>query len=109
MKISSVRYAVNSFNELRDEFEDAVQQLGLQSLICLVRQHHMDVDRGWAFFEIGLDVLRQPELDDRGEYVFWGKMTEERAGKDKQVMVIVDPETINSIEFEIYEPDSDAA
>ncbi len=108
MKISAVQYAITKFNELRGEFEDAIQQLGLQTLVCMVRQHYLDVDRGWAFFEIGLETLVDPAVGPQSplptEYVLWGKMVEERAGKDKQVIVIVDPETIDSIEFEIYDP-----
>lgn len=107
MKIASVRYAVDSFLELRGQFLEVIQTLGLQALVCMVRQHHVDVDRGWAFFEVGLDrVSSHSDADDVVDYVFWGKMEEERAGKHKEVMVILDPETIDSIEFEVYNPES---
>lgn len=109
MKIWSVKYAVKEFNELRDEWEEVIASMGLDVLVCMVRQHYMDVDRGWAFFEIGIEEILEPGLDGRGEYVFWGKMAEVRVKKDKQIRVIIDPETIDSIEFEIYDPRPDEA
>ena len=105
MKISSVKYAVNSFADLKDDYDEVVSALGLHPLTCLVRQHYMDVDRGWAFFDIGLDEVDHPGLDDAARsWVFWGKLSEVRGENLKQVQVFLDPETIDSLEFEIYDP-----
>jgi hypothetical protein len=104
VKVPTIKYAVNTFNEMRGELGGLIEEIGLPALVCMVRQHHMDVDRGWAFFEIGVDVLEEPGLDGVGQYVFWGKLIEDRADKEKTVMVIIDPETIDSIEFEVFDP-----
>jgi hypothetical protein len=109
MKLASLQFAVNSFLEIKAEFDDVGAQLGLPRLTCLVRQHHMDVDRGWAFFEVGLERVAAVELDAAADYVFWGMMEEDGAAKPKQVMVVLDPETIDSFEFEAYKPESSEA
>jgi hypothetical protein len=106
LKDSSIGYAIQRFNELRSELEDVSAELGLPPLLCFVRQkkNHTDVDNGWAFFEIDLKPGRRNEAEIFNELVFIGKMREVRPdGQEKVVEIVIDPETIASIEFELFE------
>ena len=106
MKASSIGYAIHRFNELKSELEGVVTELGLPPLLCFVRQkkNHTDVDNGWAFFEIDLKPGRRDGAEIFADLVFVGKMKETRPdGQEKMVEIIIDPETIASIEFELFE------
>lgn len=94
MRIEVVEVAVNTFLDLQAEHADVIQGLGLDGLVCLIRQKGMDSDNGWACYEIGLEIK---------EGAFWGKFVEKRGDVDKRVQIFIDCEDIDSIEFEVYD------
>ena len=102
MNKSSIKYAVARFNALKNELEP----LGAE-ITCLVRQHHQGVghDEGFAFHEIG-----HKEGEDGG--VFWGKLREtirtpDQPPRVKTSLFVMDAESLDSVEFEIFEAASD--
>ena len=104
MKVSSVLHAIVEFEDFRKELEPLIEQ-GVVDLTCLVRQHHhmTGEDQGWAF-----KTLSAEESLTRGEWVVWGELDESRKLSDgtvaqKTVRIYLDPETIDSIEFERYD------
>lgn len=106
MTPSSIGYAIYRFNEIKAEFSELIEQLGLPAVVCFVRQKktHTDVDNGWAFYEIALENGRRGDTEYLQAPVFVGRMREVRPdGKEKMVEIIIDPETIASIEFEVFE------
>ena len=106
MKSSSIGYAIHRFGEIKEEFSELIDQLGLPAIVCFVRQKktHTDVDNGWAFYEIALEDGRHGPTSYVQEPVFVGRMREVRPdGKEKLVEIVLDPETIASIEFEVFE------
>jgi hypothetical protein len=70
--------------------------MDLPALQCRVRQKADDAspDSGWVFFDVG--------IDDGGN-AFWGKLHEVRDGRQAKVFIVMDVESIDSIEFEVYE------
>lgn len=96
MRLNAVQYAVHRFNTLREEFNELIGKLGLDALVCLVRQKGDGEDSGWAFFEISLG--EKPYED-----VLTGKLVETRSGQRKQVEIVLDTDGIDSIEFEIFD------
>ena len=108
MKLSSIRHAISAFEELTAEL-GFIADLGLPPLKIMVRQHYLDVDRGWSFIKLGIDEVDRPGMDDESRsWVIWGKMAEPDDAGDKYTLVFLDPETVDSIEFEVYPaPDED--
>jgi len=96
MRIGVARYAISRFRELQTEHAEVIAAIGLPALVCLVRQKGMDSDNGWVCHEVG--------LSDQGEgEAFWGRFKEVRSDIAKEILIIIDLEDIDSIEFEIYE------
>jgi len=93
MKASTIRYAVATFERLRDELEPVIEALGFTALQAMVRQRYHDTDRGWFFTNIGFE-------EEVG--AFWGVFHEERNGKEKEFLIVMDGESIDSIEFESF-------
>ena len=93
MRIPVAKYAVERFHSLQEEYAGIIDAMGMGALMCLIRQRGTDSDNGWACFEIGI-------TDDGA---FWGKFNEKRGESPKQVMIVIDLEDIDSIEFEIYD------
>lgn len=92
MNAASVKYAVQRFEALRAELSELAKATGLPQPRALIRHaHHRLEEAGWACTEIGFD-----ELD--GQLVFWGAFQEQK----HQHLVVLDPATIDSIEFETY-------
>lgn len=91
MKEASILYAIEVFRALTEEFSELAVATGLPQPRALIRQRWDGVERGWACTEIGLTSHDE-------EWVFWGKF----AVEGKQHVVVFDPETLDSIEFETY-------
>lgn len=100
MRIEVVEVAVNTFLELRAEYADVISGLGMNPLLCLVRQKGADSDNGWACYEIGLD---------KEVGAFWGRFSENRGGLEKKILIFLDAEDIDSIEFETYDVEEPVA
>jgi len=95
MKREAAGYAVQRFNDLALELEELIRGLGLEALQCRVRQKGDAVspDEGWMFHALGMDA---------GTGAVWGELTETRDGRQKSVVVFMDTDSIDSIEFEVY-------
>lgn len=94
MKIAVALYAVKRFHELQIEHAEVINAIGLSALVCVVRQKGADLDGGWVCHEVGIAAPAA---------AFWGKFSEVRGGKAKEVLIVIDLESVDSIEFEIYE------
>lgn len=92
MKLASILYAVEVFQGLQEELGELAAALSLPQPRALLRQKTLGGDQGWACTEIGL-------TQRAGDYVFWGKFAE----NGQQHVIVFDPETLDSIEFETYD------
>lgn len=96
MKRETVSVIIQKFAETKKELALLIDALGHKALTALVRQKGKGEDTSWACQEIGF----LPNAD-----AFYGKFFERRPPNNtlKQVQVFIDLETIESIEFEIFE------
>lgn len=102
MKRETIEVIVQKFNETKKELKPLIDAVGHKALTVLVRQKGKAEDTIWACQEIGF----LPNVD-----AFYGKFFERRGPSNalKQVQVFLDLDTIESIEFEIFddEPPTD--
>jgi hypothetical protein len=90
---ASIRHAVEQFHSIKTELAAAQAAVG-GTVTALVRQHWHDTERGWSLFDMGLD----------GE-VFWGRFVDvDPKGRHRNVLIVFDGSTIDSIEVETYDP-----
>lgn len=94
MRLPAAVYAAKRFEMLRLEYSEVIERLGLQALTALVRQKGDPEDRGWQCYEISVN-------EDLGALT--GKFVEFRGNKEKNVLIVMDIASIDSIEFEIYD------
>ena len=98
MKRETIEDIIKKFSEAKKELEPLIEAVGYKALTVLVRQKSSGEHTTWACQEIGF----LPNVDG-----FYGKFFERRGPGNalKQVQVFLDLDTIESIEFEIFDDD----
>jgi len=108
---SIVRQVVQEFNATKEELGPLLESFGKSAVVALVRQHHHTTgeDQGWLFDTLACIAQPSVLIDHPASWVFYGELTETRphgTGQAmKRVRIYMDPESIDSIEVEVFEGD----